>query len=69
MIGMEMGHEDGADGEAGAEPHHLPLGSLPAVEQHQVSFPLNGEATHVPSNGGAGCGGAEEGDSYHSLGL
>ena len=65
MIGVKMGDEDGLDPETRPVPHHLPLGALAAVEEHQIAFSLHGDAAHIPAHSGPGSGGAEEGDSNH----
>jgi len=40
-IGVQVGDEDRRDAEPCAEPHHLPLGALAAVEEHEVTMPLD----------------------------
>ena len=64
---MKMSHEYVLDGEARAITHHLPLGSLAAVEKEGVPFALKGDRTHVATHGGARSSGAEECDSNHVL--
>ena len=62
---MEVGDEDGLDVEPRAKTHHLALGTLPAVEQHEIALALNGNSTDVAAHRRAGCGSAKEGDSDH----
>jgi len=61
-----VGEENLAEGEPHAKPHHLPLTALPAVEEHGLAFPLNGESGHVSLDGGGGSAGAKKGDAQHA---
>ena len=64
VVGVEVGEEDVVEGEAGAVAHHLALGALAAVEHQQLALALDDERADVAAHGGAGGGGAEEGDAH-----
>ena len=67
MVGMKVSDENGLYSEARPVPHHLPLSTLSAVEEHQITLSLNRDPTDIPAYRGPGGGGAEEGDSNHGV--
>src|SRR5690606_13923515 len=65
VVGVEVGEEDVAEGEAHAVAHHLALGALAAVEQQGLPLAGEREGGDVAVDGGAGGAGAEEGELQH----
>ena len=65
VVGVIVGEEDLAEGEADPVPHHLPLGALAAVEEDRLAFALQRETGDVAVDGGTGGAGAEKGDGKH----
>jgi hypothetical protein len=62
VITVIVGEEDVTEREAHPVAHHLALGTLAAIEQEHLPFPLHGETGDVPVDGGTGGAGPEEGD-------
>ena len=66
---MIVGEKDLAKAEPDPVAHHLPLGSLTAVEQYGLAFPLNRERRHVALDRGTGGRGTQEGDGQHGQNI
>ena len=58
VVGVHVGEEDVVEGEPGAVPHHLALGTLAAVEHEELALALNDEGADVASDGGPRGGGS-----------
>ena len=65
MVRVEVREEDVANVEARAVSHHLALGALPAVEQRQDPFALEGDGGEASGDRRGGRGGAEKSDANH----
>ena len=68
VVAVEVRDEDVADAEAGAEPHHLPLGTLAAVEQQAVAFAADEHRARVPLGRGHGPARAQERHAQRHIG-
>ena len=66
MVRVRMRDEDGLKSKARLIPHHLPLDTFAAVEEKEVTLPLDRQSTHVAGHGRSSCSRTQEREADHS---